>query len=146
MPVPALRLGALVYRVRRTVLVMKFLYSIDTGLQLQVDVRVSDFVVWRAVAHDQKGRIIVGLIQEVMTIASACRECDAGAWPDRLSKRPESRSRRCMAAVSPYSTVLLPEMRSVFRSILMSRSDLPTPGTSMMATMSSPLRKTFIGG
>src|ERR1051325_4428710 len=87
MPVPALRLGALVYRVRRTVLVMKFLYSIDTGLQLQVDVRVSDFVVWRAVAHDQKGRIIVGLIQEVMTIASACRECDAGAWPDRLPSR-----------------------------------------------------------
>ena len=22
-----------------------------------------------------------------MTIASACRECDAGAWPDRLASR-----------------------------------------------------------
>ena len=64
---------------------MKFLYSIGTGLLLQVDVRVRDFVVCRAVSHDQKGCIIVGLIQEVMTIASACRECDAGAWPDRLA-------------------------------------------------------------
>lgn len=64
---------------------MKFLYSIGTGLQLEVDIRVRDFVVWRAVSHDQKGGIIVGRIQEVMTIASACRECDAGAWPDRLA-------------------------------------------------------------
>ena len=62
-------------------------YSIGTGFQLQVDVRISDFVAWRAVSHDQKGRIIVGRIQEVMTIASACRECDAGAWPDRLASR-----------------------------------------------------------
>jgi hypothetical protein len=62
----------------------KLLYSIGTGLQLQVDVRISDFVAWRAVSHDQEGCIIVGRIQEVMTIASACRECDAGAWSDRL--------------------------------------------------------------
>ena len=55
----------------------KRLYSIGTSLQLQVDVRISDFVAWRAVPHDQKGCIIVGRIQEVMTIASACREC---AW------------------------------------------------------------------
>ena len=55
----------------------KRLYSIGTGLQLQVDVRICDFVAWRAVSHDQKGCIIVGRIQEVMTIASACREC---AW------------------------------------------------------------------
>ena len=65
----------------------KLLYSIGTGLQLQVDVRISDFVAWRTVSHDQKGCIIVGRIQEVMTIASACRECDAGAWPDRLAAR-----------------------------------------------------------
>ena len=63
----------------------KLLYSIGTGLQLQVDVRISDFVAWRAVSHDQKGCIIVGRIQEMMTIASACWECDAGAWPDRLA-------------------------------------------------------------
>src|SRR4051812_46760118 len=62
----------------------KRLYSIGTGLQLQVDVRISNFVAWRAVSHDQKGCIIVGRIQEVMTIASACRECDASAGPDRL--------------------------------------------------------------
>jgi hypothetical protein len=80
-------LGALNFRVRRTVLMTKLLYSIGTGLQLQVDVRISDFVAWRAVSHDQKGCIIVGRIQEVMTIASACRECDAGAWPDRLASR-----------------------------------------------------------
>ena len=65
----------------------KLPFSIGTGLQLQVDVRISDFVAWRAVSHDQKGCIIVGRIQEVMTIASACRECDAGAWPDRLASR-----------------------------------------------------------
>jgi len=65
----------------------QLLYSIGTGLQLQVDVRISDFVAWRAVSHDQKGCIIVGRIQEVMTIASACRECDARAWPDRLAPR-----------------------------------------------------------
>src|SRR5215475_13305927 len=79
------RLGRL--RVRRTVLMTKLLSSIGTGLQLQVDVRINEFVAWRAVSHDQKGFIIVGRIQEVMTIASACRECDAGAWPDRLASR-----------------------------------------------------------
>src|SRR5215468_10547903 len=60
-------------------------YSIGTGLQLQVDVRISDFVARRAISHDQKGCIVIGRIQEVMTIASACRECDAGARPDRLT-------------------------------------------------------------
>ena len=62
-------------------------YPIGTGLQLQVDVRISDFVARRAVSHDQKGCIVFGRIQEVMTIASACRECDARAWPDRLASR-----------------------------------------------------------
>ena len=62
-------------------------YPIGTGLQLQVDVRISDVVARRAVSHDQKGCIVFGRIQEVMTIASACRECDAGAWPDRLASR-----------------------------------------------------------
>ena len=53
-----------------------------------MDVRISDFVAWRfTVSHDQKGCILVGRIHEVMTIASACRECDAGAWPDRLASR-----------------------------------------------------------
>jgi hypothetical protein len=65
----------------------KLPFSIGTGLQLQVDVRINDFVAWRTVSHDQKGRIIVGRIQEVMAIASACRECDAGARPDRLTSR-----------------------------------------------------------
>src|SRR5438270_5009398 len=65
----------------------KLLYSIRTGLRLQVDVRISDFVALRAVSNDQKGCIIVGRIQEVMTIASACRECDASAWSDRLASR-----------------------------------------------------------
>ena len=65
----------------------KRLYSIGTCFQLQVDVRISDCVAWRAVSHDQKGCIIVGRIQEVMTIASACRECDARTWPDRLASR-----------------------------------------------------------
>ena len=65
----------------------KHLYPIGTGLQLQVDVRISDFVAWRAVSHDQKGCIVIGRIQEVMTIASACRECDARAWPNRLASR-----------------------------------------------------------
>src|SRR5262245_52277895 len=65
----------------------KLLYSIGTGLQLQVDVRISDFVAWRAVSNDQKGCIIVGCIQEMMAIASACRECNESAWPDRLASR-----------------------------------------------------------
>jgi hypothetical protein len=65
----------------------KLLYSIGTGLQLQVDVRISDFVASRAVSHDQKGCIIVGRVQEVMTIACAGGECDAGAWPDRFTSR-----------------------------------------------------------
>src|SRR6185437_15444342 len=65
----------------------KRLYAIGACLQRQIDVRIGDFVAWRAVSYDQKGCIIVGRIQEVMTIASACRECDAGAWPDRLASR-----------------------------------------------------------
>jgi hypothetical protein len=80
-------LGALDFRVRRTVLMTKRLYPIRTGRQLQIDVRISDFVALRAVSHDQKGCIIVGRIQEVMTVASACRECDAGALPDHLASR-----------------------------------------------------------
>jgi len=79
--------GALNFRVRRAVFMTKLPFSIGTGLQLQVDVRISDFVAWRTVSHDQKGRIFFGRIQEVMTIASACRECDAGARPDRLASR-----------------------------------------------------------
>src|SRR5215469_2938243 len=80
-------LGGLNFRVRRTVLMTKLPFSIGTGLQLQVDVRISDFVAWRSVSHDQKGCIVIGRIQEVMTIAGACRECDAGARPDRLASR-----------------------------------------------------------
>ena len=60
-------------------------YSIGVCLQLQVDVRVSSFVAWGAVSYDEKGGIVVGRIQEVVTIASARRECDAGARPDRLA-------------------------------------------------------------
>src|SRR5215470_3801455 len=72
-------LSALKFRIRRTVLMTKRLYSIRAYLQLQVDVRIGEFVAWRAVSHDQKGGIVVGLIQKVVTIASARRECDAGA-------------------------------------------------------------------
>ena len=66
----------------------KLPFSIGTGLQLQVNVRISDFVTWRTVSHDQKGRIILGRIQEVMTIASACRECDNGHHHDCQMGRP----------------------------------------------------------
>jgi len=52
-------LGALKFRIRRTVLMTKRLYSIGTCSQLQVDARISDFVAWRAVSHDQKGCILV---------------------------------------------------------------------------------------
>src|SRR5262245_28082800 len=62
-------------------------FSIGTGLRCHADVLLSDFVAWRAVSHDREGLIVVGLIQEVMTIASACRECDVGARPDRLASR-----------------------------------------------------------
>jgi hypothetical protein len=65
----------------------KLPHSIGTNLQLQVDVWISDFVAWRAVSHDQEGCIIVGRIQEVMTIPSASRERDAGAWPDGIASR-----------------------------------------------------------
>src|SRR5215468_10261792 len=65
----------------------KRLYSIGACLQLQVDVRIGDFVAWCAVSHDQKNGIVVGRIQEVVTIASARRECDARARPDRLASR-----------------------------------------------------------
>jgi len=65
----------------------KRLYSIGAYLQLQVDVRIGEFVAWRAVSHDQKGGIVVGRIQKVVTIASARRECDAGARSDRLASR-----------------------------------------------------------
>ena len=65
----------------------KRLYSIGACLQLQVDVRIGNVVAWCAVSHDQKGGIVVGRIQEVVTIASARRECDAGARPDRLASR-----------------------------------------------------------
>src|SRR5215510_10621234 len=65
----------------------KRLYSIGACLQLQVDVRIGDFVAWCAVSHDQKGGIVVGRIQKVVTIASARRECNAGARPDCLASR-----------------------------------------------------------
>jgi hypothetical protein len=81
------RLRALKFWIRRTVFMTKRLYSIAACLQLQVDVRISDFVAWRTVSHDQKGGIVVGRIYEVVTIASARRECDAGAGPDRLASR-----------------------------------------------------------
>ena len=51
----------------------KRLYSIGACLQLQVDVRIGEFVAWRAVSDDQKGGIVVGRIQKVVTIASARR-------------------------------------------------------------------------
>jgi hypothetical protein len=45
---------------------------------------------------------------------------------------------------------LFDRLRTAMRMVLplasMRRSDLRTPGTSMTSTMSSPLRKTFIGG
>src|SRR5215470_739479 len=45
-------LSALKFRVRRTVLMTKRLYSIGACLQRQVDVRIADFVAWCAVPHD----------------------------------------------------------------------------------------------
>ena len=65
----------------------KRLYSIGACLQFQIDVRIGDFVAWRAVSHDQKGSIVAGRIQKVVTIASIGRECDAGARPDGLASR-----------------------------------------------------------
>ena len=67
-------LSALKFRIRRTVLMTKRLYSTGACLQLQVDVRIGDFVAWCAVSHDQKGGIVVGRIQEVMTLPSARRD------------------------------------------------------------------------
>ena len=55
--------------------------SIGAGLQCQVDVRIGGLIPRSPVSHDQKGRIVVGLIQEMVTIASACRECDTRAGP-----------------------------------------------------------------
>ena len=63
------------------------LCSIGACLQFQIDVRIGDFVAWRAVSHDQKSGIFVGHIQEVVTVSSARRECDAGARPDSLAPR-----------------------------------------------------------
>jgi hypothetical protein len=78
-------LSALKFRIRRAVFMKKRLYSIAACFQLHV--RISDFVTWRAVSHDQKGGIVVGRIPKVVTIARPCRECDAGARPDRLASR-----------------------------------------------------------
>ena len=69
----------------------KRLYSIGACLQLQVDVRIGDFVAWCVVSHDQKGGIVVGRIQEVMTLPSARRERDAGSGP--TVSRPASVTR-----------------------------------------------------
>src|SRR5215471_15769572 len=65
----------------------KRLYSIGACLQFQIDVRIGDFIAWRAVSHDQKSSIFVGHIQEVVAVPCARRECDAGTRPDRLATR-----------------------------------------------------------
>jgi hypothetical protein len=62
------------------------------------------------------------------------------------SKVPALRSRRCRLARSPYWTALVPAMRIVLPLTWISRSSLRTPGTSVMMTMSSPLRNTLSNG
>jgi hypothetical protein len=42
---------ALTFRIRRAILMPKRLYSIAACLQFQIDVRIGDFVAWRAVSH-----------------------------------------------------------------------------------------------
>src|SRR5688572_21030724 len=79
--------SALQFRIRRTVLTAKSPCSIGAGLQRQVDVRIGGFIPRSPVSHDQKGRIVVGFIQKVVTITSASRECDTRAGPHRLASR-----------------------------------------------------------
>ena len=63
----------------------KRLYSIAACLQFQIDVRIGDFVAWRAVPYDQKRGVFVGRIQEVVTVSSTRRECNASARPYSLA-------------------------------------------------------------
>src|SRR3954470_23636644 len=65
----------------------KRLYSVRACLQFQIYVWISDFIAWRAVSHDKKCGIVVGHIQEVVTVSSTRRECDASARRDCLAPR-----------------------------------------------------------
>ena len=59
--------------------------AIGSSFQFQVDIRIHHFIIGGAVADDQEGGLALGAIQEVMSVAGACRKANARARPDGLT-------------------------------------------------------------
>src|SRR5262245_62218883 len=72
-------------RIRRAILVTESLCAIRPRFQFQVDIRIGHFIIGGAIADDQEGGILFGEIQEVMSVAGACRKANACARPDGLA-------------------------------------------------------------
>jgi len=72
-------------RVRRTVLVQESSLAVRADADAKIDVGVGDFVVGRAVAHDEEGGVTVGQVQEMVSIARTSGKCYARPCSDRLS-------------------------------------------------------------
>jgi hypothetical protein len=61
--------------------------TIASSSNFKVDIGVRDFIAWRLIPDDQKSRISICFIQEVMAVSGTCREADACAGAAALGQK-----------------------------------------------------------
>ena len=66
---------------------MERLNPIRSRFDLQIDIRIGHFIAYGPVADHEEDSISFGDVQEMVAIAGAGREPDAGGWSDGLAIR-----------------------------------------------------------